>query len=109
MLRAPRRLVVSVLSVAAVSSGAVLTGCGGMYYAVTVSSASSRVEEARVLGAETTAPYEYYYAREHLVQAEFEAEEASYSDAAHYAEIAEEYAAKAVEVARVARRNAVTP
>jgi len=83
-----------------------LPGCGGMYYAVAMSSASSRVEEARVLGAEISAPYEYYYAREHLIQAEFEAEEASYSDAAHYAETAEEYAAKAVEVARAARRSA---
>ncbi len=81
-------------------------GCGGMYYAVSMGSASSRVEEARVLGAETTAPYEYYYAREHLLQAEFEAAEASYSDAAHYAETAEEYAAKAVDIARAARRNA---
>ena len=77
-----------------------------MYYAVEMGSASSRVEEARVLGAETSAPYEYYYAREHLIQAEFEAAEASYSDAAHYAETAEEYAAKAVDVARAARRNA---
>jgi hypothetical protein len=84
-------------------------GCGGVYYAVTVSAASSRVEEARVLGAETLAPYEYYYAREHLEQAQFEAAEASYSDAAHYAETAEEYAAKAVEVARAAKRNAATP
>ena len=88
---------------------AALPGCGGMYYAVTVSSAASRVEEARVLGAETLAPYEYYYAREHLTQAEYEAAEASYSDAAHYAETAEEYAAKAVEVARAARRGASQP
>jgi len=71
-----------------------------------VGSASSKVEEARVLGAEQLAPYEYYYAREHLEQAQFEAAEASYSDAAHYAETAEEYATKAVEVARAARRNA---
>jgi hypothetical protein len=81
-----------------------LTGCGGIYYSASVFSASSRVEEARVLGAETLAPYEYYYAREHLEQAEYEAAEASYSDAAHFAETAEEYASKAVEVARAARR-----
>jgi hypothetical protein len=82
------------------------SGCGGVYYAVTVGNASTKVEEARVLGAETLAPYEYYYAREHLEQAQFEAAEASYSDAAHYAETAEEYATKAVEIARTARRNA---
>ena len=64
-----------------------------------------------MLGAETLAPYEYYYAREHLEQAQFEAAEASYSDAAHYAETAEEYASKAVEIARAAqaqRRVAMT-
>ncbi len=83
-----------------------LTGCGGLYYGITVTSASSRVEEARVLGAETLAPYEYYYAREHLEQAQFEAAEASYSDAAHYAETAEDYASKAIQIARAAKRNA---
>jgi uncharacterized secreted protein with C-terminal beta-propeller domain len=93
--------VTSLATVASVAS----TGCGGVYYAVTVTSASSRVEEARVLGAEQLAPYEYYYAREHLEQAQFEAAEASYSDAAHYAETAEEYAAKAVQIARAAKRS----
>lgn len=104
MLSASRTLVFAVCAGVAFAV-APLTGCGGMYYAIEVSSAASKVEEARVLGAEITAPYEYYYAREHLVQAEFEASEASYSDAAHFAETAEEYATKAVEVARVARRN----
>jgi Domain of unknown function (DUF4398) len=83
-------------------------GCGGLYYAVEVTSASSKVEEARVLGAEQLAPYEYYYAREHLEQAQFEAAEASYSDAAHYAETAEEYAAKAVQISRAAKRNSAS-
>ena len=113
MLSAPRRLtlVVRKLRGATVASGVALgllastQGCGGMYYAVASISASSKVEEARVLGAEQLAPYEYYYAREHLEQAQFEAAEASYSDAAHYAETAEEYASKAVEIARVAHRN----
>ncbi len=110
MLCAARRLAIAVrvpLGLLLVGLlGAATEGCGGVYYAVTVNAASSRVEEARVLGAETLAPYEYYYAREHLEQAQFEAAEASYSDAAHYAETAEEYAAKAVDVARAARRNA---
>jgi hypothetical protein len=103
-LRASARLALPVLGALAAIAGS--TGCGSVYYAVTVSSASTRVEEARILGAETTAPYEYYYAREHLEQAQFEAAEASYSDAARYAETAEDYATKAVEIARVARRNA---
>ena len=80
-------------------------GCGGIYYAATASAASTRLEHARALGAETHAPYEYYYAKEHLRQAHVEASEASYSDAASYAETAEEYANKAVEVSQAAKRH----
>ncbi len=86
--------------------GAVLlTGCGGAHYLLAVNSASSRVEEARADGAEQLAPYEYYYAKEHLEQAQVEAAEASYSDAANLAEEAEEYASKAIELAQSARRT----
>jgi hypothetical protein len=84
----------------------VMLGCGGMYYGITMSSAAARVEEARVLGAETLAPYEYYFAREHLEQAQWEAAEASYSDAAHFAETAETFAEKAIEKSRAAHRGA---
>jgi hypothetical protein len=81
------------------------TGCGGVHYAVAVNSAASRVEEAKAVGAEQLAPYEYYYAKEHLEQAQVEAAEASYSDAANLAETAEEYAQKAIELAQSARRT----
>lgn len=80
-------------------------GCGGVNYAIAVNSAASRVEEAKAVGAEQLAPYEYYYAKEHLEQAQVEAAEASYSDAANLAETAEEYAAKAIELAQTARRT----
>ena len=86
-----------------------LSACGGVYYAATVNGAASKLEEARVLGADTLAPYEYYYAKEHLEEAQFEAAEASYSDAAHYAETAEEYAEKAVQLAQAAHRAAGRP
>jgi hypothetical protein len=86
-----------------------LPACGGVYYLATVNGAASKLEEARVLGADTLAPYEYYYAKEHLEQAQFEAAEASYSDAAHYAQTAEEYAEKAVELAQAANRAAGRP
>jgi len=111
MPSAPFKLTLAVpcSALLAIMALAALPGCGGMYYAVAANSAAARVEEARVLGAETLAPYEYYYAREHLTQAQFEAAEASYSDAAHFAETAEEYASKAVEVARTARRAAGQP
>ena len=72
-------------------------GCGGVYYQVSANAASSRIEQARQMGAETQAPFEYYYAREHLHQAQVEAADASYSDAASYAETAELYAQKAID------------
>jgi hypothetical protein len=81
-------------------------GCGGVYYAATVNAASNRVEHAREIGAEQFAPYEYYFAKEHLRQAQVEASEASYSDAAAYAETAEEYANKAIELAQARRAAA---
>jgi hypothetical protein len=71
-----------------------------------VNAASNRVEHAREVGAEQYAPYEYYFAKEHLLQAQVEASEASYSDAAAYAETAEEYANKAIELARKRREAA---
>jgi hypothetical protein len=83
----------------------VLGGCGGVYYTVSANSASTRLEQARLMGAEAKAPYEYYFAREHLRQAQVEAAEASYSDAASYAETAELYAQKAIDVMQAAKRE----
>ena len=81
-----------------------LTGCGGTLYAINASSANSRLEEAKELGAEQLAPYEYYYAKAHMEQAQVDASEASYSDAINYAETAEEYAEKAVNLSKAARK-----
>ncbi len=81
-----------------------LTGCGGTLYAINASSANSRLEEAKELGAEQLAPYEYYYAKAHLEQAQVDASEASYSDAINYAETAEEYADKAVNLSKAAHK-----
>jgi hypothetical protein len=81
-----------------------LCGCGGAQYAIVVNAAASRVEEAKAVGAEQLAPYEYYAAKEHLEQAQIEASEASYSDAANLAEEAEQYASKAIELSQTARR-----
>ncbi len=88
----------------ALSLGA--AGCGNTIYAIQVNSASSKLEEARELGAEKFAPYEYYYASEHLEKAQSEASEADYSDAINLAEVAEEYADKAIQLARDAHRGA---
>ncbi len=93
--------------------GAVLAlsiqGCGGIYYAATVNAAANRLEHAREVGAEQHAPYEYYFAKEHLRQAQVEASEASYSDAAAYAETAEEYANKAIELSQSHKRKTEAP
>jgi Domain of unknown function (DUF4398) len=80
-------------------------GCGGVYYAVSVNAAQARVEQAREMGAETVAPYEYYYAREHLREAQVHAAEASYSDAATFAETAETYAQRAIDLSQSAKRG----
>lgn len=82
------------------------TGCGNALYAISANSASSKVEEARELGAEQYATYEYFLATEHLQKAQTEASEADYSDAANLAEKAEEHADKAIRLAREAHRGA---
>ena len=79
-------------------------GCGGIYYTVQINAAETRVEKARQMGAEQKAPFEYYYAAEHLRQAQVEAAEASYSDAATYAETAETYAQRAIDRIQAAKR-----
>ena len=81
-----------------------LSGCGSVYYSAQINSAQTRVEHARAVGAERLAPYEYYFAEEHLKKAKMEAGEASYSDAANYAEIAEEYAQKAIDMSKALRK-----
>jgi hypothetical protein len=88
---------------AALSSA--LLGCGGVHYAIAVNAASSRVEEAKALGADQLAPYEYYFAKEHLQQAQIEASEASYSDAVNLAEEAEDHANTAIELTQNALRT----
>ncbi len=93
----------ALLVIAIGAMGLSSVGCGGMYYGITAGAASARLEEARQLGAETHAPYEYYYAKSHLDEAGFEASAASYSDAANYAEIAEEYAIRAIELSKAAK------
>jgi hypothetical protein len=109
LLAATARSRVSLRGLALVALAAagtpLLAGCGGVHYAISVNSASSRLEEARAVGAEQLAPYEYYFAKEHLEQAQVEAAAASYSDAANFAEEAEAYANKAIELAQSARRT----
>jgi len=96
-----------VLSVVAAIAFAVFgAGCGNTLYAIQINSASSKLEEAHALGAEQYAPYEYWFAYEHIEKAQSEASEADYSDAVKLAEVGEEYADKAIKLARDAHRGA---
>jgi hypothetical protein len=83
-----------------------VAGCGNTLYAIQANSASGKLEQARELGAEQSAPYEYFYAKEHLQKAQTEAAEADYSDAADLAAASEEHADKAIRLAREARSGA---
>lgn len=85
--------------------GTLQAGCGGVYYAVSVNAAEARLEQARAMGAESAAPYEYYYAKEHLREAQLHASEASYGDAATYAETSETYAQKAIDLIAGSKRG----
>jgi hypothetical protein len=95
-----------IVVVAAVSAATASGGCGGALYAVGINGAAGKVAQAKELGAPTLAPYEYYYANEHLTKAMSEASEGDYSDAIEFASIAEEYADKAIKLAREAHRGA---
>jgi len=83
-----------------------LGGCGGLVYAVQAGAAASKLEQAKEIGAEQRAPYEYYLAREHMIKAQEEASQGDYGDAIDLAEIAEQSADKAIQLAREAHRGA---
>ncbi|KYF57712.1 hypothetical protein BE04_23900 [Sorangium cellulosum] len=89
-----------------VLAAALTSGCGGAIYAFTANSASSKLETAEALGAAKYAPYEYYTAREHLWKAREEAAAADYGDAIDFADVAEEYAEKAITLAKQAHEGA---
>lgn len=91
--RLKRTLSLVVLSVA-------VFGCGPTLYAVNASPAAQVIEQAREAGAGEHAPYEYHYAHENLAKAREEAAEANYQDAIRFAELAQEYGNKALDLAR---------
>ncbi|MEJ7728927.1 MAG: DUF4398 domain-containing protein [Polyangiaceae bacterium] len=100
------RLVLAASLLAGVASAAGTIGCGGTLYAVSANSAQSRLEQARALGAEKYAPYEYWYAHEHLQKAMEEAAAADYGDAIDFADAAEVYAEKAIVLSKQAHEGA---
>jgi len=100
------RLAPSWLAFALALSAPSIVGCGNTLYAIQANSAAGKLEQARELGAEQSAPYEYFYAKEHLQKAQTEAAEADYSDAADLAEASAEYADKAIRRAHEAASGA---
>lgn len=82
------------------------TGCGGFFYAIYANGATSKLEAAQALGAEKYAPYEYYYAQEHLKKAMEEAAAADYGDAIDFADEADTFAEKAVKLSKQAHEGA---
>jgi hypothetical protein len=81
------------------------TGCGGSIYAITSAGAASKLEAAEALGAERHAPYEFWYAKEHLHKAMEEAATADYGDAIKFAGIAEEKAERAIMLSKQAHEG----
>jgi hypothetical protein len=83
-----------------------VVGCGNAVFAIQASTASRHLEQARELGAESLAPYEFYYAEEHLKQAQSEAGEADYGDARILAHESNQYSKKAIRIAQESHREA---
>jgi hypothetical protein len=102
----PSKLTAWLLALPVLIASLAATGCGGTWYAYQAGAASSKVEEAKSLGAEKHAAYEYYLANEHLKKASEEAAQAEYGDAIDLAEFAEAEATKAVNKTRKARSDA---
>jgi len=94
------------LAAVAALAAVIPAGCGGALYAIQVNNASGKVAQAKELGAEKLAAYEYYFANEHLTKAMSEASEGDYSDAREFADIAEEYANKAIKLSNEAHHGA---
>ncbi|MEZ4301878.1 MAG: DUF4398 domain-containing protein [Polyangiaceae bacterium] len=101
-----QKLVPALTAIAGALLAMGLSGCGGVLYTASIFSAESRLEKAEALGAERYAPYEYWYAREHLMKAKEEAATADYGDAIDFADTASEYAEKASDLAKQAHEGA---
>src|SRR6186713_2076241 len=85
------------------------TGCGNAIYAVRIARAADELARAEQLDAAARAPYEYHYALEHLRKARTEALEADYSSAISLAEVAFDYASRAIQRAQRVAPSVVAP
>jgi len=76
------------------------TGCGGVSYSLRIVQASDALARAEQLGAAARAPYEYYYALEHLRKAREQASRSEYGSAERLADTSHTYANRAVQLAQ---------
>lgn len=81
--------------------------CGPAAYSIRSARATSAVAQAEQANVKVEAPYEWFKAEAYLDKAREEAAAAEYQDAIRLAESAEEYANKAIEIARRKRRGSV--
>lgn len=96
----------ALLLAATALAASLTTGCGNAIYAFQSSSAQTKLEEARALGAPKLATYEYTMAEQYLIKASSEAAEADYGDAIDFAEASEAHADKAIRLSKDAHRGA---
>ncbi|MSP23862.1 MAG: hypothetical protein EXR75_01600 [Myxococcales bacterium] len=87
--------------VAATQGGCIVGGV----YAYKANSAAASLEQAKVLGADRLAGFEYYFAEANLEKAMEEAAEASYGDAILFCDLANEFAEKAIVNAKAAHES----
>jgi hypothetical protein len=80
--------------------GLLAGGCGPIGYTINILEAHQAVEEARQANAADLAPYEYYYALEHLNASREEANEAEYQHSIDLANTAKQYGERARDLAR---------
>jgi hypothetical protein len=80
--------------------GLATSGCGNSVYLVRVAQAEKSFEEAKELGAEQSAPYEYYSAEVRIAEAQRQAAQAEYGNAAHLSREARGYSILAIEKAK---------
>jgi len=85
--------------------GCAVMSCGPVHYSVHVIRASAALAEAEESNAAEMAPYEFYYADEHMKQARREVGYSDFQAAAKCAKIATEYGNKATSISNRRRQE----
>lgn len=97
----PKKLLPRV--VVALLASPLLLGCGNTIYLMKVNSAEERFIQAKQMGAEQLAPFEYYGAQVRLNESKRQAAEGEYGNAAKLAEESDELSFRATQKIRERR------